>query len=114
MTWVYRNGACVEKYGPLDIREPPARSALPCPNIISDVLHDLRGAHDGKYYSSKSELRRSYREGGYIELGNDAPKTTVDNTRRLTKDEIGQALRKVKDGYKPAPLETTILPPDAE
>lgn len=113
-TFVYRNGEVVAKHGPLDVREPPARSHLACPNVIGDTLPDLRGAHDGRYYSSKSELRRSYKQNGLIELGSDAPTTPIDNAKRITKAEIGAALQKVKSGYRPAPLETTVLPPDAE
>ena len=110
-TFVYRNGRVVEKGGPDDVREPrgPA-SSLPRPMLIRDGMDALRGMHDGRLYESKSELRRSYREQGYAELGNDAPLAPRDNSRPITKDEIGAALQKVRQGYKPPPLEYGALP----
>lgn len=110
-TFVYRGGELVEKYGPLDIRPRPARSALACPNIIGDVLPDIIGP-GGVPYSSKSAFRAECKAQGLIELGNDAPLTTVDNRKPVTKADVGEAYRKVRDGYRPAPLETNVLPPE--
>ena len=109
-TFVYRNGECVEKYGPLDVREPPARSHLPTPYVIGDTLPDLVGMHDGKHYSSKSALRKSYKASGLVELGNDAPVTHASNAKPAPKNDVIDAYRKVRDGYKPAPLETSVIP----
>lgn len=109
-TFVYRNGVLVEKFGPLDVRPVRQRSAFPCPHVIGDGLPDLKGMHDGRTYDSKSNLRRSYRERGLVEVGNDAPLAPIDNRQRITKAEIGAALQKVKQGYKPAPLEAGVLP----
>lgn len=109
-TFVYRDGALVEKFGPLDVRPARQRSDLPAPNYISDGLPDLKGMHDGKTYSSKSALRASYRDRGLVEVGNDAPTTPADNARPITTAEIGAALQKVRQGYKPAPLPTTVEP----
>jgi hypothetical protein len=108
-TWVFRDGRLVEKGGPLDVRPERARSEFPSPSYISDGLPDLIGP-GGRPYSSKSELRREYKARGLVELGNDAPTTPTDNRKRVTKAEIGEALQKVKQGYKPAPLETSITP----
>ena len=47
------------------------------PQVISDTVgSDINGIQsmaDGKYYDSKSEYRRSLKEKGLVELGNDAP-----------------------------------------
>lgn len=104
-TFVIRNGELVEKGGPLDIRPRPARSHLPAPMLQMDSIGDLQSQADGKFYSSKSALRRGYKEAGVVEVGNDAPMTPRDNSKRITKAEVGEALRKVKSGYKPAPLQ---------
>jgi hypothetical protein len=42
------------------------------------------------------------------------PTTPTYNAKRVTKAEIGAALVTVKSGYKPAPLETSVLPSDAD
>lgn len=49
---------------------PPARSSLPCPMVIGDSV-EIKSMVDGKIYTSKAALRRSYRERGYIEVGNE-------------------------------------------
>lgn len=54
-----------------------ARSSLPCPMIISDGIDPIESMADGRTYTSKTALRRSYRADGnpqgvdYIEVGND-------------------------------------------
>jgi hypothetical protein len=106
-TFVIRNGELVEKGGPLDIRPVPARSHLPSPMLNMDSIGDLRSMADGKIYSSKSALRRGYKAAGVVEMGSDAPRSAPAPKReRITKDDIGRAIQKVKQGYKPAPLET--------
>lgn len=48
-----------------------ARADLPMPMVIGDGIPDLKSQVDGKVYSSKSELRRSYKAAGVIEVGNE-------------------------------------------
>lgn len=47
------------------------------PQVISDYagkdINGIQSMADGKYYDSKSEYRRSLKEKGLVELGNDAP-----------------------------------------
>jgi hypothetical protein len=43
--------------------------------VISDVMDPVQSQLDGKMYDSKARLRRTYKEGGVVELGNDAPLT---------------------------------------
>lgn len=52
---------------------PASRSDLPAPMLISDQI-EVKSMVDGKTYTSKSGLRKSYREGGYIEVGNEEMK----------------------------------------
>lgn len=49
------------------------RGAHPAPRVIADTMDPVRSMLDGRYYDSKSTLRRTYREGGVIEVGNDVP-----------------------------------------
>lgn len=79
-----------------------ARSSLPAPSIITDHLDDVKNPVDGKLYDSKSEYYRAVRAAGCEIVGNEAQKMVPVDTRSDVKaDEIGEALHKVKQGYKP-------------
>jgi hypothetical protein len=78
MSWVYRPGhPAANENGmvPRDLAGEPvaARSALPGPMVISDAV-EVKSMVDGAIYTSKSALRRSYRERGYVEVGNEEMK----------------------------------------
>jgi hypothetical protein len=60
-----------EVYRRLDRGLPPARSGLPCPMIISDQMDETEHPCDGKLYTSKRAFRRTTKENGCIEIGND-------------------------------------------
>ncbi|WP_278368654.1 hypothetical protein [Acetobacter orientalis] len=53
------------------------RSNLPCPMLITDTIEPMQSMADGKFYTSKHALRRTYRADGnpqgkeFIEVGND-------------------------------------------
>ena len=53
------------------------RSDLPCPRIITDTMEECQSMADGRYYSSKSALRATYKPSGnpdgvaYVEVGNE-------------------------------------------
>lgn len=72
------------------------RSSLPCPMIMSDHI-EIKSMVDGQTYTSKSALRRSYRENGYIEVGNEemkpAPKPKPD--RKAIRHSVRKALSQV-------------------
>lgn len=106
--WTFRNGQWVDKEELRYSQPHPNRSQLPCPMVIRDHMEPIQGMHDGKIYTSKAALRKSYREGGYIEVGNDtAPLFKQEYTRKdVTIKDIGEAYDKVKNGYKPQPLES--------
>ncbi|HWU63577.1 MAG TPA: hypothetical protein VN112_16280 [Ensifer sp.] len=50
-----------------------ARSSLPAPRIVSDNI-EIRSMLDGQMYSSKSQLRGTYKAAGVEEVGNEMPK----------------------------------------
>jgi hypothetical protein len=56
-------------------REPltPARSDLPMPMVISDIMEPTEQV-DGKFYTSKSAFRAVGRALGLTEVGNEKPK----------------------------------------
>ncbi len=72
-----------------------ARSALPGPMVISDQI-EVKSMVDGDIYTSKSALRRSYREKGYLEVGNEEQKPFVKPRpdRRAIKDAVGKAMNR--------------------
>lgn len=77
-------------------RTPPARSHLPAPMVIGDSV-EIKSMVDGKIYTSKSALRKSYRERGYVEVGNEkltpAPKPAPD--RKAIREAVGKAMSRV-------------------
>lgn len=85
------------------------RSNIPCPMLIADTIEPTKSMADGKYYTSKQELRGTYKASGnpqgveYIELGNDqnynAPKgghVKIEDAQ--VKDLIAQADAAVERG----------------
>lgn len=50
--------------------DPDRRSHLSAPMIQTDSI-EIKSMVDGRIYTSKAALRRSYRERGYIEVGNE-------------------------------------------
>lgn len=110
-SFVMRGGRLVEKYGSEDIRPRLARSHLPAPMVIRDGNDGVRSMVDGRIYDSNSALRASYRAAGVEEVGNDAPTVaTAPERPPVTAADVGEAYQMVRQGYKPAPLETSIIP----
>jgi len=78
----------------------PARSRLPCPNVISDTMDAVEQV-DGKFYTSKSQFRAVGRSLGLIEVGNEKPKPLVRSTdQRAVKDARRKALRTAAEKFK--------------
>ena len=100
-TFVWRSGKWVEK----KYAAPLARSSLPAPMIISDTTRPFLSHADGKFYDSKSSYYRTLKERclRIVEEPVGPPQNYVEAP--ITKAEIGEAYCKVRDGYKPAPLE---------
>lgn len=75
---------------------PSATSSLPCPMIITDYI-EIKSMVDGKIYTSKRALRRSYRENGYIEIGNEEQKMPEKPKpdRKAIQHSVRAALSKV-------------------
>lgn len=93
------------------IPEPaPARSSLPFPMLMLDTMPETQSMLDGKYYTSKSELRKTYRDAGMIELGNDEmkPFTRPERDRAGDRAAIERAIADVEAGRVSAAL--TELP----
>jgi len=78
----------------------PARSALPCPHIISDIMPATEQV-DGKFYTSKSAFRSAGRSLGLTEMGNEKPKPKVRSTgTKEVKEARRQALRRAAARFR--------------
>jgi hypothetical protein len=76
------------------------RSSLPCPAIISDTLDGVMNPVDGKTYDSKSAYYQAVKDAGCEIVGNEMPRIPYA-APDVKAEEIGAALNKVKQGYKP-------------
>jgi hypothetical protein len=78
----------------------PARSALPCPHIISDIMDPTEHV-DGKLYTSKATYRAVSRAHGLIEIGNERQKPKERaSARREEKEKRRGSLKLALDKYK--------------
>jgi hypothetical protein len=85
----------------------PARSVLPCPHVISDIMEPTEHV-DGKFYTSKAAFRATGRALGLIEIGNEKFKPRQRaSARREEKEKRRNALKlgldKYKAGYRSTP-----------
>lgn len=91
------------------IRQRGARSGFPCPMVIRDSMDDIQSMADGKWYDSKSALRRSYTADGnpqgrdYQEIGGTeiepAGRASVD--KKAVRDALDRAMHDVETGQIP-------------
>ena len=106
-TYVYREGLGVIRKGYARLHDRTgrdARSDLAAPSIIRDGLDGMLSHADGKQYDSKSAYYRTLKETGHriLETG-ERPEYDAAGP---SKADVGEAFQKVRDGYKPKPLET--------
>jgi hypothetical protein len=86
-------------------RSDVKRSALPLPNIISDIMPPTEQV-DGRFYTSKRAFRAVGRALGLTEVGNEKPRPhprSLPETR-ATKDKRRQSIKtafdKVRAGHR--------------
>lgn len=87
--------------------DPPPRSHLPAPYVISDEMPPVEQV-DGRHYTSKAKFRAVGRALGLIEVGNDkpAPKTHICDeplTKVRRRAALKTALERYKAGHRPRP-----------
>ena len=96
------NGTLVE-YEPHEGPPPPRRG----PTIISDHHAPFRSMADGRTYESKSAYRRSLKENGFVELGNEMPKGPPAPPDDYEAD-AAEAYERVEAGQKPERLPSEL------
>lgn len=90
-----------ESEWPANHVEPiPTRSYFPAPMLALDTMDALWHPHDGRMYESKSEFRAITKASGGEEVGNDH-QTDTRHYDAVTRDDVGQAIQKLSQGYKP-------------
>jgi len=82
----------------------PARSALPCPNVISDTMPPTEQV-DGRFYTSKKQFRDVGKQLGLIEVGTEKPKpkvrvTDLVETKRARRATLKKALERYRSGHR--------------
>ncbi len=96
--------------------DPPERSDLSAPSLIRDYHEPFKSMADGHIYDSKSAYRRTLKEKGLTEVGNDAipgkpfgaPAKSDDRKKLLHKQladvsdrEANKVLKSLKRQYLP-------------
>lgn len=91
------NGRRVYRKVPEPIK---TRSDLPCPYTITDAIEPTQSMADGRWYTSKSALRATYRPSGnpegarFIEVGNEYAKPYTPPAPKIDEKGIDAALQK--------------------
>ena len=108
MKWTWQDGH--EKMGP----DGTARSSLPCPNVIRDnLLEPLQHMANGRMYDSKRAMEKADRDAGCICVGNEQPNQAKPEPMPDYKDDVIEAYKKVRDGYKPGCVIEKSVPPES-
>ena len=89
----------------------PRQGELCAPMVISDAQGGVRGIQsmgDGRFYDSKSEMRKHYRRDGFCEVGNDSSLTSGvrksapshaerEARRKDIREHVGKAFAQVSE-----------------
>ena len=80
----------------------PARSDLPCPQVLSDYMDPVQSQATGRWHDSKAAIRAEYRATGHIEKGNDkrAPWKMPRTPRAVIRDAVRKAAARVERGER--------------
>jgi hypothetical protein len=90
------------------VKRPPrttARSSLPLPNVISDIMEPTEQV-DGRFYTSKRQFRAVGRALGLTEVGTEKPRprqrpSVSRETKQQRRAQIRTALEKYAAGHRP-------------
>jgi len=83
--------------------QPPARSPLPCPHVISDAMPPTEQV-DGRFYESKAAFRAVGRALGLTEVGNSKlpPKQRASaGAKQARSDALRKAAARYQAGERP-------------
>jgi hypothetical protein len=69
--------------------------------VISDTIDGTWHPADGKHYDSKSNFRRVTKSRGMVEIGTERQADRRDTTPANVSRDVGTAIQKVRQGYRP-------------
>jgi hypothetical protein len=85
------------------LSQPPARSRLPLPYVISDTMEPTEQV-DGKFYTSKQQFRAVGKALGLVEVGNDKARFHVKQQRtsdsRVETEKRARAVKTAIEKFK--------------
>lgn len=87
-------------YRRLESGPPPARSSLPFPMVITDDMDPVQSQLDGKFYTSKSMLRATYRAAGVTEVGNDPARLRKPKRKQPDRKGIRDTIEKAEARFR--------------
>jgi hypothetical protein len=117
-TYVMRDGKLVPKHmaRPLDTQRRGPVSSLPRPHVISDSIGGLQGLvnpSDGKYYTSKAQMRAENRARGLTEVGNESfpvrQEASPEQVAKEVAQDIAEAYTALEGGAEVQPAKQTEL-----
>lgn len=76
--------------------------------VMQDSIEPTKHPADGRVYESKSQYNQVTRSRGLVEIGPEGLKAMLKRDPheiRPVKETIREAVQKVNQGYRPAPLE---------
>lgn len=76
--------------------EQALRSSIPAPMVVCDTMDPVRSQLDGRMYTSKSALRRTYKDAGVIEVGNDPARHRKPAPLKPDREAIKASIQKAK------------------
>lgn len=74
---------------------------IPGAYVISDTIDGTWHPGDGKTYDSKASFRRATKQRGMVEVGTERQSDKRDTSPGDLRRDIGEAIRKVNQGYRP-------------
>jgi hypothetical protein len=84
----------------------PARSDLPLPNVISDIMDPVEQV-DGRFYTSKAAFRAVGRANGLTEVGTEKlptrkpRETSTKQVKEARRRDIHTAIERYRAGHRP-------------
>lgn len=75
-------------------RREVKRASLPSPMLNLDTMPETQSMLDGKFYTSKSALRATYRAAGVTEVGNDPARLKKQPKQKPDRTSIKTAVEK--------------------
>lgn len=92
-------------YRPVE-RMEPKRSDLPAPMVVTDTMEPVQNMVDGKFYTSKSAMRATYKPSGnaegreYVEIGNDPARFKRWEKPKPDRAAIRETVQKAKARFE--------------